>query len=671
MKKKEELKNDKKEPKNNKNKFKKVIQEERKVEENVKKEEKFKNVIKKQYEKDYNFSYKKTLLEFQTNNDDVLNELNNLINNILSYNEILRKYSIELKKKIEDYIQYLNDINRKKFDPKNQNVLNDKQNYINSIKNVFKIYSENLFLIYNNKHLSNIRDLNEKLVHKMSYISELDFNPPNVNSFNNSLTKEDTDSYCYIDQFSEENNTKNILEDYEEFNDENISNDSNNSNYLKKSKKDININNNNNNNNLNDKKEKQIITFLDSMSKAIKYFLMCCNGILNKEKSPIKNNNIYESMVKCIKEFDLPSIKEYNFSSIRDFINNILDKQSDVNNLNVESFHITTIDYRIKDTFQNIFKDKKDELYKESFNEIENDFFSDDDEYQFQKNEDEFNKYCNNFYYTIGLFDKRKNILNNKYNFINCFLKNIKEKLYIKEKNIFLSFDNRKNFIENFIKTSEFFTSSIKEIKTNFTNFNRLYEYKIIYDNILQNYKNNILENNKEYLDYNGNTINPNSSFNFVRGTEKYDPPYGWFGIGLKVIDKYEDNDWLENKTNKSKWAIAYHGIGQFLIYNKAKEKLIDIVKNGLKVGGSQSFKDKDDKRNPGKKIGEGICLTPKINLAENFSGKILINNKRYKVVLMAKVLIEKIREPDDIDYWILNKEYIRIYRILVKEIKK
>ena len=373
----------------------------------MKKEEKFKNVIKKQYEKDYNFSYKKTLLEFQTNNDDVLNELNNLINNILSYNEILRKYSIELKKKIEDYIQYLNDINRIKFNPKNQNVLNDKQNYINSIKNVFKIYSENLFLIYNNKHLSNIKDLNEKLVYKMSYISELDFNPPNVNSFNNSLTKGDTDSYCYIDQFSEENNTKNILEDYEEFNDENISNDYNNSNYLKKSKKDISINNNINNN-LNDKKEKQKITFLDSMSKAIKYFLMCCNGILNKEKSPIENNNIYESMVKCIKEFDLPSIKEYNFSSIRDFINNILDKQSDINNLNVESFHITTIDYRIKDTFQNIFKDKKDELYKESFNEIENDFFSDDDEYQFQKNEDEFNKYCNNFYYTIGLFDKRK-----------------------------------------------------------------------------------------------------------------------------------------------------------------------------------------------------------------------------------------------------------------------
>ena len=35
----------------------------------------------------------------------------------------------------------------------------------------------------------------------------------------------------------------------------------------------------------------------------------------------------------------------------------------------------------------------------------------------------------------------------------------------------------------------------------------------------------------------------------------------------------------------------------------------------------------------------------------------------------MARVLIEKIREPKDIEYWILNKDDIRFYRILIKEI--
>ena len=36
----------------------------------------------------------------------------------------------------------------------------------------------------------------------------------------------------------------------------------------------------------------------------------------------------------------------------------------------------------------------------------------------------------------------------------------------------------------------------------------------------------------------------------------------------------------------------------------------------------------------------------------------------------MAKVLVENIREPKDHSFWILNKEDIRIYKILVKEQK-
>ena len=67
----------------------------------------------------------------------------------------------------------------------------------------------------------------------------------------------------------------------------------------------------------------------------------------------------------------------------------------------------------------------------------------------------------------------------------------------------------------------------------------------------------------KKFFDYRGNTLNPNSSNNLIRGTEKYDPPYGWIGIGLNVLNKYDNgnNDWLTNNINSSKWAIAYHGI--------------------------------------------------------------------------------------------------------------
>ena len=39
------------------------------------------------------------------------------------------------------------------------------------------------------------------------------------------------------------------------------------------------------------------------------------------------------------------------------------------------------------------------------------------------------------------------------------------------------------------------------------------------------------------------------------------------------------------------------------------------------------------------------------------------------EVLLMAKVKIGQIVEPEGSDFWILNNDYIRIYRVLFKEI--
>ena len=188
---------------------------------------------------------------------------------------------------------------------------------------------------------------------------------------------------------------------------------------------------------------------------------------------------------------------------------------------------------------------------------------------------------------------------------------------------------------------------SLQEIKKNFLNeYQAIYEYKIIYEDL------SILID-KNYLDCRGNTLSPNSSHNLFRGIEKYYPPYGLIGIGLKVLDIYENNNWLEDKTKSSKWAIAYLGVGQTLSSNE----IIKVLKNILK-------------RNPNNLIEKYIYLTPNINIAENFSGIISMNNKKYKVVLMAKVLIREIKESKGIiNYWILNQKYVRIYRILLKKI--
>ena len=59
--------------------------------------------------------------------------------------------------------------------------------------------------------------------------------------------------------------------------------------------------------------------------------------------------------------------------------------------------------------------------------------------------------------------------------------------------------------------------------------------------------------------------------------------------------------------------------------------------------------------------------MTPYIKTAEKFTKTISFNKKNYKILLMAKVKIDKIRQPEGTSFWVLNDEHIRIYRILFK----
>ena len=93
------------------------------------------------------------------------------------------------------------------------------------------------------------------------------------------------------------------------------------------------------------------------------------------------------------------------------------------------------------------------------------------------------------------------------------------------------------------------------------------------------------------------------------------------------------------------------------------------IVKDEFKIELSVKSTELDIRHN-GEKIGEGIYLSPNVNIAEKCSGTFILNKKNYKIVLMARVYVKNIREPKDHSFWILNKEDIRIYKILVKEQK-
>ena len=66
--------------------------------------------------------------------------------------------------------------------------------------------------------------------------------------------------------------------------------------------------------------------------------------------------------------------------------------------------------------------------------------------------------------------------------------------------------------------------------------------------------------------------------------------------------------------------------------------------------------------------VGNGIYLTPKINIIEKNTGIVYFNKKAYKIALMVKVLPDKIRQPD-YDYWIMQPNEFEIMRIIFKEI--
>ena len=93
------------------------------------------------------------------------------------------------------------------------------------------------------------------------------------------------------------------------------------------------------------------------------------------------------------------------------------------------------------------------------------------------------------------------------------------------------------------------------------------------------------------------------------------------------------------------------------------------ILKEALIPGEFQGKKNENDKRNYGKKVGIGNYLYQDIKVAEDKANIINLNGKRYKFIFMSRVKISEIREPEDINYWILDKDYIRIYRVLIKEV--
>ena len=250
----------------------------------------------------------------------------------------------------------------------------------------------------------------------------------------------------------------------------------------------------------------------------------------------------------------------------------------------------------------------------------------------------------NKHFYAFDFFTEHKLIFNKQDR--NQFFKQIQCVLSENIKKIIIS-DCTKEFYLNGILHSSRFNSIIKSKE-----FIELEEIKLLSSII--NYID--LEN----IDYRGNSLYFNKSKNKKRGSEDYYPPDNWIALGINIMNKYQNTDWINDKT--SQWAICYHPIKSLNLIKK-------IITEGLKPGDFQHYKDCLDKRHKNQRIGTGVYLYQKIEMAERIAQEHIIEGKKYKLVFMVKVSIEKIKEPKDINYWVVEPDYTRIYRILIKEL--
>ena len=160
------------------------------------------------------------------------------------------------------------------------------------------------------------------------------------------------------------------------------------------------------------------------------------------------------------------------------------------------------------------------------------------------------------------------------------------------------------------------------------------------------------------------------------RGGEPYYPPYGWIGIGLKVLDQYKDDRWLDMQNLEGEWIVAYHGLGRAMNQGELNPIIGNVVRMGFKKGRNQRHTNCDDFYHKGKKVGEGIYCTPYIQVAEEYAGIAKVNGVNYKIVIMVRINPSARRYCNDCEesrnfkYWVVNAtvDEIRPYRILYKK---
>ena len=222
-------------------------------------------------------------------------------------------------------------------------------------------------------------------------------------------------------------------------------------------------------------------------------------------------------------------------------------------------------------------------------------------------------------------FGEKRNdeLLNNKKEY-EKFKNNLKLKLSrdynIPIDKIIVTFPQKGSFnVQVIFQSDEFNDLNLNQFKDKFRNekqFKELCNLKEIHSDVIMGG----CKLSKNQLDPRGNRVE-GWGVGEMRGGKPYDPPIGWNGIGLKVMDKYGDNTWIGMNNSEGEWCVANHGIGSGESSDKVKDITGKIFKGAFKAGSRQAHANCPDQFHPGNLVGAGVYCTPKISTGEDYAG--------------------------------------------------
>ncbi|XP_078371124.1 uncharacterized protein LOC144654773 [Oculina patagonica] len=147
----------------------------------------------------------------------------------------------------------------------------------------------------------------------------------------------------------------------------------------------------------------------------------------------------------------------------------------------------------------------------------------------------------------------------------------------------------------------------------------------------------------------------------YMRGGFVYRRPYGWKRLAIKVVGRYENDEWLgpngiRTEQASGEWPVSYHGTNIM--------RANQITKKGFKPG-------------PRALYGKGIYTSPSLEMVEKlYAQEFTHEGKSYKIVLQNRVnpnrlqVINASQTGVGADYWLSQSgNDVRPYGVLIRKV--